>query len=71
VAAVLAVGDRSLKAQMRQADAARAVYAAIIGQEELASETVVLRRMADGQQERVAIGQVAQWLASRPPNLVL
>jgi len=71
VAAVLAVGDRSLKAQMRQADAAHAVYAAIIGQEELASETVVLRRMADGQQERVAVGQVAQWLASRPPNLVL
>jgi len=71
VAAVLAVGDRSLKAQMRQAGAARAVYAAIIGQEELASQTVVLRRMADGQQERVAVGQVAQWLASRPPNLVL
>ncbi len=71
VAAVLATGDRSLKAQMRQADAAGAGYAAIIGGEELASETVVLRRMADGQQERVATGQIAEWLASRPSNPVL
>ena len=71
VAAVLAAGDRSLKAQMRQADAAGAAYAAIIGPEELASETVVLRRMADGHQERVVLGQVASWLASRPPDAVL
>jgi histidyl-tRNA synthetase len=71
VATVLAVGDRSLKAQMRQADAAGAAYAAIIGREELASETVTLRRMADGREERVAVGQVASWLASRPPNAVL
>jgi len=65
VAAVLATGDRSLKAQMRQADAAGAAYAAIIGREELESETVVLRRMADGQQERVTIGQVAEVLLQR------
>jgi len=65
VAAVVAAGDRSLKAQMRQADALGAAYAAIIGREELASETVVLRRMADGQQERLALGQVAEVLAQR------
>ena len=65
VAALLATGDRSLKAQMRQADATGAEYAAIIGREELASQTVVLRRMADGQQERVALGQVARVLAQR------
>jgi histidyl-tRNA synthetase len=65
VATVLAAGHRSLKAQMRQADAIGAAYAAIIGREELASETVVLRRMADGQQERVALGQIAQVLAQR------
>jgi histidyl-tRNA synthetase len=58
VAAVLATGDRSLKAQMRQADTAGAAYAAIIGREELDSETVVLRRMADGQQERVALAEL-------------
>ena len=65
IAAVLAAGDRSLKAQMRQANAIGAIYVAIIGQEELAGETVVLRRMADGQQERVALGQVARTLAQR------
>ena len=65
VAALLATGDRSLKAQMRQADATGAEYAAIIGREELASQTVVLRRMTDGQQERVALGQVARVLAQR------
>jgi histidyl-tRNA synthetase len=50
---------------MRQANAVGAAYAAIIGREELASETVALRRMADGQQERVALGQIAEVLAQR------
>ena len=71
VAAVLAAGDRSLKAQMRQADAANAAYVAIIGRKELETDTVVLRRMADGQQERVALDDAASWLASRPPDAVL
>jgi len=65
VVTLLAAGDRSLKAQMRQANTAGAEYAAIIGQEELASETVMLRRMADGQQERVAIGQIVEVLTQR------
>jgi histidyl-tRNA synthetase len=54
IAAVMAVGGRSLKAQMRQANAVGALYAAILGKEELATGTVILRRMEDGQQERVA-----------------
>jgi histidyl-tRNA synthetase len=54
IAAVMAVGGRSLKAQMRQADATGVLYAAILGEEELATGTVVLRRMEDGQQERAA-----------------
>jgi histidyl-tRNA synthetase len=54
IAAVMAVGGRSLKAQMRQADATGVLYAAILGEEELATGTVALRRMEDGQQERVA-----------------
>jgi histidyl-tRNA synthetase len=71
VAAVLAAGDRSLRAQMRQANTTGATYTAIIGREELASETVTLRRMADGHEERVARDQVASWLASRPSDAVL
>ena len=63
MAAVLATGDRSLKAQMRKADAAGAAYVAIIGRKELETDSVVLRRMADGQQEQVAFDQVVSILA--------
>ncbi|MGQ9573104.1 MAG: histidine--tRNA ligase [Dehalococcoidia bacterium] len=63
IGAVMAVGGRSLKAQMRQADAAAARYAAILGKEELATGTVMLRRMEDGQQERVAIRDARRLIA--------
>jgi histidyl-tRNA synthetase len=59
IAAVLATGDRSLKAQMRQADARGARYALILGQRELAEGTVTVRRLADGHQETVPLEQVA------------
>ncbi|KPK47064.1 MAG: histidyl-tRNA synthetase [Dehalococcoidia bacterium SM23_28_2] len=63
IAAVMAVGGRSLKAQMRQANAVDALYAAILGEEELATDTVILRRMEDGQQERVATKDVRRLIA--------
>jgi len=63
IAAVMAVGGRSLKAQMRQANAVGALYAAILGEEELATDTVILRRMEDGQQERVATKDVRRLIA--------
>ncbi len=63
IAAVMAVGERSLKAQMRQADAAGVLYAAILGKEELATGTVILRRMEDGHQERVATKDVRRLIA--------
>jgi histidyl-tRNA synthetase len=63
IAAVMAVGRRSLKSQMRQADAAGVFYAVILGKEELATDTVILRRMEDGQQERVATKDVRRLIA--------
>lgn len=63
IAAVMAVGRRSLKAQMRQADAAGVAYTAILGREELATDTVVLRRMADGHQERLPARSARQTIA--------
>jgi histidyl-tRNA synthetase len=63
IAAVMAVGRRSLKAQMRQADAAGALYTAILGEEELATGTVTLRRMEDGHQEPVATKDVRRLIA--------
>jgi len=57
IAAVIATGDRSLKAQMRQADARGASYALILGQRELEAGTVTMRRLADGQQETLPLEQ--------------
>lgn len=66
VGAVAAAGERSLKAQMRQANALGARYAAILGREELASGTVLLRDMADGSQQRLpSAGVVAALRANR------
>jgi histidyl-tRNA synthetase len=63
VSATAASGGRSLKAQMRQADALGVRYAAIIGQEELATNTILLRRMSDSQQQRIPKEDLAEALA--------
>jgi len=63
VAALLAGGERSLKAQMRAADAHGAAYVAIIGERELGDATVTVRRLATGEQEAVSLANLAGWLA--------
>ena len=50
--------DRPMKAQMKQADRMGAVFAAIIGEREIAEGTVTLRRMSDGEQATVALGEL-------------
>ncbi|MFN8232743.1 MAG: histidine--tRNA ligase [Actinomycetota bacterium] len=52
-------GDRPLKAQLRMADRAGAVFAAILGERELAEGVATLRRLADGEQESVSLADVA------------
>lgn len=51
---IAAVGDRSLKAQLRQANNLDCHYAIIIGTEEIKSQTVTLRNMLNGEQKAVA-----------------
>jgi histidyl-tRNA synthetase len=51
--------DRSLKSQMRHAGALNAEYVAIIGERELREGTVALKRLSDGEQEVVAVAEVA------------
>ena len=51
------LGDRSLRAQLRQANALGAVYALIIGGDEVKSGAVVLRDMAKGEQRRVPVDE--------------
>ena len=60
--AIVASGGRSLKAQMRQADAIGADCVAIIGARELALGQVVLRRLGDGKQQTVPASDVASHL---------
>lgn len=62
VPAISASGDRSLKAQLRHADALGADYAAIIGERELKDGTVALKRLSDGEQETVPLADVASHL---------
>jgi len=59
---VLATGARSLKAQLRQANATGARYTAIIGEEEIRSGTVQLRDMSNSQQQNIPQGQLEELL---------
>ena len=57
VGAVLASGGRSLKAQMRQANALSASYTIIIGEDELKDGLVMLRDMTKGEQQRLTFAE--------------
>lgn len=54
---------RSLRAQLRQADAGNFRYAAIIGEDELAAGVVTLRDMETGEQQQVPRSEVARAVA--------
>ena len=51
--------DRPLKAQLKMADHAGAAFAAMVGERELADGVVTLRRLADGEQETIAMEELA------------
>jgi histidyl-tRNA synthetase len=55
--------DRPLKAQLKMADRAGSTFAAILGERELAEGVVTLRRLADGEQNTVATGDLVARLA--------
>ena len=67
IAAISSYGDRSLKAQLRQANALGAAYALILGEDEAKSGTVVLRDMAKGEQSTVPMGEVVGLLKKGIP----
>lgn len=60
--AEMAFGERSLKSQMRQANAWKARTAVIIGEDELQSGTVSIRTLAGGEQQRVPTAEAVQVL---------
>ena len=54
--------ERPLKAQLKMADRAGAQFVAILGDQELASGTVTLRRLVDGVQKSVPTADLVGWL---------
>ncbi len=55
-----AIGSKSLKAQLRQANNLGAHYAVIIGEQELKSGTVILRDMTTARQKTVPISELQE-----------
>ncbi len=64
IGVIEALGDKSLKAQLRQANSLGAPYAVIIGEEELKTGTVILRDMTSAEQETIPTKELAGRLAS-------
>jgi histidyl-tRNA synthetase len=58
-------GDKSLKAQLRQANTLGAVYTVILGEEELKSGHAIVRNMATAQQESVPLDKLIDSLKIR------
>lgn len=62
ISADMSYGDRGLKGAMKGADRAGAAYALVLGENELAEGTVVLRDLAAHEQTQVARGDVVHHL---------
>jgi histidyl-tRNA synthetase len=57
------LGDRSLKAQLKQANSTGARHAVIIGEDEVRGGTVLLRDMDKGEQETIPLDKVTEVLS--------
>ena len=58
ISAAAATGNKSLKAQMRQANSLGARYAVIVGDEEVKAGTALVRDMANARQETITINDL-------------
>lgn len=56
--------ERPLKAQLKMADRAGAMFVAIVGEQELAGGSVTLRRLVDGVQKAVPVGDLVRQLTT-------
>ena len=68
VSAVVAAGDRSLKAQMRQANTVGARWALICGPDEAESGTVQVKHLASGEEQRLSLDAAVQRLSAQPAD---
>ncbi|MCO6452161.1 MAG: histidine--tRNA ligase [Caldilineales bacterium] len=65
IPALLAFGDRSMKAQFRSADRAQVRYALVMGDDELARNAVTVREMHGGEQVEVGLDEIINWLQTQ------
>jgi histidyl-tRNA synthetase len=65
IAVDLAYGERGLKGSMKAADRSQAPLVVIIGDDEVASQTVAVKDMASGVQEAVALTDVVVDLGAK------
>jgi len=63
--AIMSFGDRSLKAQMREADREGVEYTLILGEEERRRGEITAREMATGQEAQVEPERLEEWLRER------
>ena len=61
-AVIEASGNKSLKAQLRQANALGVHQAVIIGEEEIKTGTIILRDMTNAQQKTIPVAQLGELL---------
>jgi histidyl-tRNA synthetase len=62
LASVMATGDKSLRAQMRQANSLGIAYAVILGEQEVRNRNLTLRDMTSGEQRTIAPSEIAEIL---------
>jgi histidyl-tRNA synthetase len=60
----IAFGDRALKGAMKAADKSGSAYAIVLGETELSSGSVELKRMKDGELSSVKISDLGKALSS-------
>ena len=65
IGVIEAIGSKSLKAQLRQANNLGAGYTVIIGEEEVKSGTVILRNMTTSEQKTIPLPQLQEILRQR------
>ena len=65
VGALLAFGERSLRAQLRQANRAGVRYAVLIGEQEMAQGMVTVRDMESGEQSALPLAETVETIRAR------
>jgi histidyl-tRNA synthetase len=61
----LAFDQRGLRSQLREANKREARYTIILGQDEIKTGQATVRDMAQGEQERVPLQELVEWLSAR------